>query len=68
MPHLSAVSNRIRRRPVSSFNRGQQNGGGEFIDLTTTANTWTEQQTFVDVDITLTEDGTFAISLVDAVP
>lgn len=27
MPHLSAVSNRIRRRPVSSFHGGQQIGG-----------------------------------------
>lgn len=28
MPHLSAISNRIRRRPVSSF-RGNKSVGGE---------------------------------------
>lgn len=33
MPHLSAVSNRIRRRPVSSFHGGPQIGGGSSFTL-----------------------------------
>lgn len=33
MPHLSAVPNRVRRRPVSSFSSGQQIGGASFIPL-----------------------------------
>ena len=33
MPHLSSVSNRVRRRPVSSFRGGQQVGGGASFTL-----------------------------------
>lgn len=33
MPHLSAVSNRIRRRPISSFRGGEPIGGGAFIPI-----------------------------------
>lgn len=68
MAQLSSESNRIRRRPLSSFKGNRPAGGGSTIDLTTLANLWTMQQTFTDVDITLTEDNTFAMSLVDAVP
>lgn len=34
MPHLSIVSNRIRRRPVSSFVGGTSIGGASFVPLT----------------------------------
>lgn len=33
MPHLSAISNRIRRRPVSSFHGGTTVGGDAFVPL-----------------------------------
>lgn len=34
MPHLSSVSNRIRRRPVSSFHGQSIGGGGSSVILT----------------------------------
>jgi len=81
--HLSAVSNRVRRRPVSSFNSGQQIGGapanivagdGISFDGSTVeidhafANVWLVQQTFTKATVILDTDDTFAVTLVTATP